>query len=370
MIYLDNNSATPLDPRVITEIVNALKQLYGNPSSIHSKGRESKAAITKARDLIAMQLGVRSDEIIFTSGGTEGINLVLRGMAERKGGHFILSNVEHAALEQTVQALEKKGVIEAKRLSVGTKGALEYKTIENAICPNTQLIACAAVNNETGVKTNIEAIARLALSRGIDFFVDGVALLGKESFVIPEGVSAMSFSGQKIHGPKGIGFLFVRKQFRLNSQITGGTQEYGRRAGTEAVPLIVGLAKAVELLGDFDSITSLRDLFESELKAHSVKFAVNGEGERVCSTSNLAFEGVDVESLLMHLDIHGIAASHGSACQSGNFAPSRVLLNMGYPPERVNSSIRFSFSRMNTKEEVKKAAKVISDLIRPLSSLR
>ncbi len=367
MIYLDNNSATPVDTRVITEIVTALEQFYGNPSSIHSKGRESRAVITKARDRIAKCLSVKPDEILFTSGGTEGINLILRGVMERKKGHLILSNVEHAALEETVHALEKKGAIEVERLSVQTKGALTVEAVEAAIRPETRMIACAAVNNETGVKTDIEAIAKLAKLRGIDFFVDGVALLGKESFVIPEGVSAMSFSGQKIHGPKGSGFLFARKQLKFTPQMTGGLQEYGKRAGTEAVPLIVGLAKAVELLGEYDYIASLRDQFESGLKSSGVKFAVNGDGARVCNTSNLAFEGMDVESLLMHLDMRGINASHGSACQSGNFAPSRVLLNMGYPPERVNASVRFSFSRMNTKEEVERAVEILSELTRSLS---
>ena len=227
------------------------------------------------------------------------------------------------------------------------------------------------VNNETGVKTDIQAIAAIAYEAGIPFLVDGVALLGKELFSIPLGVSAMCFSGHKLHAPQGTGFAFIRSNFKLHPLLTGGEQEFGHRGGTENVLGILSLAKAIEFLQAelpeaSRRMLELRDKFENILLQELKNVSINGEGPRVVNTSNLAFSGVDGESLLINLDREGIAASHGSACSSGGLEPSRALLNMGLPLELVRSSIRFSLSRFTTESEILESCRLIIQIIRKL----
>lgn len=369
-IYLDNNASTAIDPQVLKAVIEDLSLSEGNPSSIHFHGQEMRNRITKARRLIALKMNVLPSEVIFTSGGTESMNMLLKGFARQQPGHFVTSNVEHACVYYTAQELEKHGW-KASYLPAGEHGAVTPDQVEKAITSNTRFIALMAANNETGVKTDIETIATLAAERRIPFFVDGVALLGKASFTIPSGVSAMAFSGHKIHAPKGIGFAIVRSRTKLEPLLTGGSQEAERRGGTENIHGIVGLAEAVALTIDDlpDSVArmqALRDLFEREVLSLLPGVSINGTGPRIANTSNLAFNGVDGESLLMNLDLAGVSVSHGSACSSGALEPSRVLLNMGIPMEKASSSIRFSLSRFTTEQEIMQAVEVLGIIVRRL----
>ncbi|MFQ5730179.1 MAG: cysteine desulfurase family protein [Waddliaceae bacterium] len=363
-IYLDYDAATPTDPRVIRAIESNLKELMANPSSTHSFGRESRQCLIKARDTIAEYLKVYPEEIIFTSGATEGVNVVLRGLFQPTfAGHIVTSGVEHPSVYNTLKDMEKLGCI-VTYLKPGKWGAIKPQQVEKALQPNTKLIAVMAVNNETGVKLDIGGIAKIASNEGIPFFSDAVALLGKELFQVPEGVSAMCFSGPKIYATKGVGFCFIRRGLKLSPLITGGSQEYGRRAGTENLPGIVGLAEAVKVLKEElkpskSKIQELRDRFENKLLETLPDVSINGEGPRVGSTSNVCFEDVDGEMLLTALDMEGVAASHGAACDSGALEPSRVLINMGIPVEKARSSIRFSFGRFTTEAEIDVSVDII-----------
>ena len=329
--------------------------------------------LNAAREEVAAFLAVRPQEIIFTSSGTESMNMLLRGTAELLSpGHLITSSVEHACTLSAIQAMEENGW-SSTFLSPGSWGAVTPDAVLAAFKPDTKLLILMAANNETGVKTDLHGMADVAISKRVPFIVDGVALLGKETFQIPEGVSAIAFSGHKIHALQGSAFAFVRSSLKLQPQLTGGSQEFGRRAGTENLLGILSLGRALTLLKEelpksVEKMVALRNQFEqtlfSELPGAMVKVMVNGDGPRVSNVSNLAFNGVDGESLLIALDRAGIAASHGSACASGALEPSHVLQNMGYDLERVRSSLRFSFSRLNTFDEVEAACKIIIDLIK------
>lgn len=347
-----------MDSRVVEAMIAALtSDEEGNPSSLHSFGQKAKYRLAQARQTVASYVGVRPQEVIFTSGGTEGINLLLRGLLPPGGrGHLITSDVEHSCVYATAKALESSG-LHSSFLDVGRFGAATAEAVQQALRRDTRLILLMAVNNETGVKTDIAGIAAIAKEANIPFFVDGVALMGKEEIVIPPGVTAMAFSGHKFHAPKGIGFVVVRSHQKLSPLHTGGDQEYGRRGGTENLPGIAGLARAIELLKEeLPEATSrmavLRDRLEVGLMQRIPGVSVNGEGPRICNTSNLTFPGVEGEMLLAALDLAGIAVSHGSACASGALEPSRVLLNMGYSKSEAASSIRFSLSRFTTAEEI------------------
>lgn len=367
-IYLDNNASTAVDPRVIAAVVSVLsEESEGNPSSMHSFGRSARQKLAKARETIASYLAVRPQEIIFTSGGTEGANALLRGLfSPGSKGHLITSNVEHSCIYLTAKKMESEGV-NCSFLKVDGVGAVTPETVKNALRPDTKLITLMAVNNETGVKTDIESIAAMAKEAKVPFFVDGVALLGKEPFNIPPGVSAMFFSGHKLHAPKGIGFIVVRSSQKLTPLLSGGDQEYGRRAGTENLPGIVGLAAAIELLQlelpkAAERMRLLRDRLENELMQRLSGVTVNGSGNRVSNTSNLAFQNVDGESLLAALDLEGVAVSHGSACASGALEPSRILLEMS-SKETAAGSIRLSLSRLTTLEEIDRAIEIIVKVV-------
>lgn len=372
-IYLDNNASTQLDSRVLEVLKNEVEEYWGNPSSVHAFGQTSRKRLIQARDSIASYFKVRPSEIIFTSGGTEGLNMVLRGLLESSpGAHVITSSVEHSAVYATIKLLEASGV-QAAYLSPGLWGAVTPEAVQKALRPNTRLIALMAANNETGVLTDIDAIAEIAHRARVPFLVDGVALLGKEPFTIPLGISAMCFSGHKIHAPKGIGAAFIRQTLKLRPFISGGDQEYGRRGGTENMPGIIALAKAIALLQDelpnaSLRMTHLRDQFEREVMGKLSGVIVNGQGPRVSNASNLSFEGVDGEDLLTSLDLEGIAISHGSACSSGALEPSRILLNMGIPPSIAQSSIRVSLSRFTTQKEIDTAVDAVVRLVAKMRS--
>lgn len=363
-IYLDNNATTFVDPRVSLAIYDHLKKHIGNPSSVHAFGREARSILQHSRRQIALYLNVKPHEIIFTSGGTEGINMAIRGIVEQSPpGHIISSSVEHSCVYSTLQRVEALGG-HVSYLSPGLWGAVTPEAVRSALRPETRLIVLMAVNNETGVKTDIESIAQIALEAKIPFVVDGVALLGKESFLIPPGVSAMCFSGHKIHAPPGIGFCFIKHNQKLSPLLIGGEQEFQRRGGTENLPGIVGLSEAVGILTEkLDEASSRMAILRNKLEAGILQgvagTVINGEGPRISNTTNIAFDGIDGEALLTALDMEGLAVSLGSACSSGALEPSRVLLNMGLSRQIARSSLRISLSRFTTEAEIEKALKII-----------
>lgn len=366
-IYLDNNATTGVDPRVLEAMLKELSTAPSNPSSIHFFGQEARNRLIKARQTIATYLKTKTQEIIFTSGGTESLNMLIRPTQ----GHIITSDVEHSAVYQTVKSISQ----ETTFISVGSYGAVQAEQVKKAIRSQTKLIVLTAVNAETGVKTDLSAIAELAQEAKIPFVVDGVALLGKESFILHEGISAMAFSGHKLHGPKGIGVAFIRSSYKIPALLTGGDQEYAKRAGTENLAGILGLSQAVDLLktelpAATERMRALRDHFEQELQKKIGGILINGEGPRIANTSNLSFSGVDGETLLLMLDMAGISASHGSACASGALEPSRILLNMGFSKERARSSLRFTLSRWTTPEEIETTLTILSELVTKLRMSR
>lgn len=356
-IYLDNNATTLIDPSVVEVMIRELKELPSNPSSVHYEGRQARARLMKARESIASVFSVKPSEIYFTSGGTEGANLILQGFAAKNPkAHIITSDLEHSCIYKTAKHLAEKGH-PITFISPGIKGAASIEEIKNAILPETKLIFIAAVNAETGVKINLKEIAELAQGRGIQFAIDAVALFGKENFSL-NGVAAAIFSGHKFHGPKGVGFCVIKKDLRLEPMLLGGHQEYLLRAGTENLPGVIGLAAAVGLAQEklpenSAKILYLRNLFERLVLEHFNEAQINGgDRERVVNVSNIAFSKIEGELLLTLLDREGISASLGSACASGSLQPSRVLINMGFSQERAASSIRFSLSRFTTEKEI------------------
>lgn len=367
-IYFDHNATTALDPSVLETMVSELRGPPANPSSTHYFGKKAKAALTKARELIASYFSVKPEALIFTSGATESLNALLRSLfGSRPKGHLVTTALEHSAVYETVRYLEGTG-LSVSFVPVDSWGAPRVEAIEEAIQSDTRAIVLSAANTETGVKLDIEAIAALAERRGIPLILDAVAFIGKEPWIMYSGISALAFSGHKFHGPKGIGGMVIRPDLKFSPLITGGGQESLRRSGTEFLAGILGLARAFEILIERQPeitahLSSLRDHLEKGLLREFSELQINGEGPRISNTSNLFFPGVDGETLLMHLDMAGVAASHGSACSSGALEPSRVLQQMGFPLRRVRSSLRFSLGRMNTLAEVDACIERTSEII-------
>lgn len=364
-IYLDNNATTPLDPRVFKAMMTELTGPPANPSSLHWFGQRARSLLQKARQKLASFFKVTPEEILFTSGGTESINLLLRGYCNK--GHIISTTIEHSCVYRTLQSLEAKG-ISVTYLPVGSWGAPLAEQITSAIRPDTRAMVFSASNTETGVKIDLEKIASIASSHAIPLFIDAVAMIGKESFSLYPGITAVALSGHKFHAPKGTGALFLRSSCKLDPLFTGGAQEQMRRAGTENLAGIIGLGEAIDILQERQSeitqqIDRLRLYFEQELKRITPNLVINGEGPRTSNTSNIAFLGTDGETFLMQLDMAGIAVSHGSACSSGAIEPSRVLTQMGIDRKTARCSIRFSFSRMNTQQEIDLALDKIAKLL-------
>ena len=348
-----------------------LKELKGppaNPSSVHSFGIDARKLLTSARKTVADFFHAKPEEVTFTSGGTESLNLLLRGLKPKS--HLLTTRLEHSAIHETLKSLD----LDVTYLPVGTKGAPTPAQIESAIRPDTKGILLSYSNGETGVKIDLTAIAQIAREKNVPLFIDAVSAIGKERLDLPKGVSALALSAHKFHGPKGVGALLLRSPHKPSPLLTGGAQELNLRAGTENLAGIIGLAKAIELLQEKQpSITEhllfLRNRFEKGLFDSLPDIAINGEGPRIANASNIAFFGVDGESLLLHLDLNHIAASHGSACASGSLEPSRILLEMGIDRKRARSSIRFSFSRMNRVEEIDRAVQIISTLVKKLRKI-
>ena len=343
-IYLDNNATTRLDPLVKEAMDVDLGEIPMNPSSMHAFGREGRYLLTEARKTIAKAIGTLPSEIVFTSGATEALTTLIAGIPAKK---VLTSNIEHPAVTGALAAKDAE-VVELP-------GVVTPEMLENC---DGDLLVLSAANSETGSLLDLEKIAAWAERKKIPFIVDGVQLLGKVPFTLFPGITAAAFSGHKIHGPKGVGFFFLRSGTKCAPLLRGGHQERGVRGGTENLSGILGLAKAIEIATPLCS--DLRDHFESLLSDIS---EINGEHPRLPNTSNLYFPGIDGETLLIHLDLNGIYASHGSACTSGALEPSRVLLSLGYSPERAKSSLRFSLSRFTTKKEITRAAKIIRELV-------
>lgn len=348
-----------------------LKGPPGNPSSVHSFGRAARNRLSEARHKVAAFFQAKPEEIIFTSGGTESINLFLRSLPLKS--HVITTTIEHSAIYRTLQALEAKG-LSVTYIPVGLWGAPLPEQIAAAIQADTSAIVLTAANGETGVKIDLEEISSIASSRSIPLFIDAVSYIGKEPLFSLKGVTGLAISGHKFHAPKGIGALYLKSGFKLLPEITGGSQETSRRAGTENLAGIVALAEALQIIQENQtaithSLTNLRSHLEKGLLRELPGILIHGEGPKISNTSNIAFPGVDGETLLMQLDLAGIAVSHGSACSSGTIEPSRILTNMGIDRKTARSSIRFSLSRMNTREEIDQAISRIVPIVQKLKKI-
>jgi cysteine desulfurase len=378
-IYMDANATTPLLPEVFEAMRPFWIEHFGNASSIHQQGQYARAAVDHARESIAKLLHCRASEIVFTSGGTESDNLALFGtLAE--GAHLITTAIEHHAVLHAAEALAARG-IEVTFLPCTAQGLIEPAALEGALRPNTKLVSVLYANNETGVIQPIAELARITHAAGALIHTDAVQAAGKLPLDLsPRGplkdVDLLSISGHKIYAPKGIGALFVRRSVRLAPMMHGGTHERQRRAGTENVTGAVGLGKAAELAqawlatDDPNRLAALRDRLEEGILARVDECGVNGEGApRVGNTTNLYFDHVEAEALLIALDLKGLAVSGGSACQSGATEPSHVLTAMGLTPARARASLRFSLSKLNTQEEVDEALKLIPAAVARLREL-
>jgi cysteine desulfurase len=366
MIYLDNNATTIIDAAVVDAMLPLLQQGVGNPSSIHRLGQKAKGMLVEASRYCARFFGVKPEEIIFTSGATEGLNFLIRSLPPQS--HIVTSALEHSAI---LEPLKISGCCVSYLSS--DKGAISAAQIAHAIQNETRAVILTAANNETGIITSeLEEIAEICERANALLIVDGVAYLGKGLPPLPKKIAAACFSGHKIHGPLGIGLVIVRKPFKPHPFILGGSQQYGLRGGTENLPAIIGFVRALQLLqeGEFrwaQTMETLRDRFEQGLLKNFPKIIIYGKGEkRLCSTSQIAFPDIDGATLLMALDLAGVAASHGSACASGTQEPSRVLLNMGIAPKMVRSSLRFSLSRITTQDEIDRAILLISQTLQRL----
>jgi len=360
-IYFDHNSTTPVLEEVLEAMLPYLKDECGNPSSVHWGARAPRKAVDEARESVAALLGCSPPEVIFTSSGTEGDNHAIKGLAlarKKKGNHIVTTKVEHPAVLNTCRYLAKEG-FEVTYLDVDSDGLIDMDELKAAVTERTILISVMYANNETGVIMPIPEIAELARSRGVAFHTDAVQAVGKVAIDLKDlGVDMLTLSGHKLYGPKGVGALFVRRGVRLVPLIHGGHHERNRRGGTENVAGIAGLGRACvvaarDMEDEVAHLLALRERLEEGLTSKIGHTKINGHPEkRLPNTSNISFEFVEGESLLLNLDMKGIAASSGSACTSGSLEPSHVLIAMGLSHELSHGSVRFSLGRSNTAEEV------------------
>lgn len=380
-VYLDNSATTAMAREVIEAMLPYFAEEMGNAQSVHSFGQRAKAAIEKARREVAALINAAPNEIVFLSGGTEADNSAIRGIAEahrQSGNHIITTKIEHPAVLATCEALEQTG-FRVTYLPVSASGFVSVDDVRNAIEKETILISVMHANNETGTIQPIEEIAGVvadARARGLKrlhFHTDAVQSVTKIPVDVKRlGVDLLSLSGHKIHGPKGVGALFIRKGTRLTKLLHGGHHERDRRAGTENVPAIVGLGRAAELsrlhLQERAArMRELRDRLEQQLQARIQHLKINGDPiRRVSNISNLSFQGVDGESLLIALDLKGIAVSTGSACASGSVEPSHVLTALGLKREQVRASLRFSLGAYTTADEIDYAVAVLEETVERL----
>jgi cysteine desulfurase len=373
--YLDNNATTRVDPKVLGAMLPYLSELYGNPSSMHSFGGQVGAAVQDARAQVAALLGAEETEIIFNSCGSEGNNTAIHAAlaAQPDKRHIVTTAVEHPAILNVCKHLEKKGYT-VTYLSVDGRGQLDLMEVEAAITGGTALVTTMYANNETGVIFPVEQIGAIAQACGATFHVDAVQAVGKVPMDLSTStIDLLTLSGHKLHAPKGIGALYVRRGFRFRPFLLGGHQERGRRAGTQNVPGIVALGKAAEMarehLQDVDQERWLRDRLETQLLKLIPDCQVNGGSDRLPNTTNIGFKYIEGEAILFMLNQHGICASSGSACTSGSLDPSHVLTAMGLPYTILHGSIRFSLSRFTTEAEIQHVLGVMPGIVEKLRAI-
>lgn len=378
-VYLDHAATSPVHPEVIDHMVSFMAEVFGNPSSIHYFGRQSRHALDEARQTIARAIGAKPSEVIFTSGGTEADNLALMGVAKAnrdKGNHIITSSIEHHAVLNTCKSLEREG-FNVTYLPVDESGYISLEDLTNALTNETILVSIMFGNNEVGVIQSIQEISKIVHDHGAIFHTDAVQAFGLINIDVNElGIDLMSVSSHKINGPKGIGFLYVRENVKLYSLIHGGEQERKRRAGTENVTSIAGFARAVALIQEnraekAQQYMDFKKIMLRVFEEQGIQFQINGTTTDVLPhILNISFKGVNVESLLVNLDLAGIAVSSGSACTAGSIEPSHVLVAMyGRESERIRSSIRFSFGLGNSLDDIENAANKITKVVKKLAKV-
>ena len=377
-VYLDYAATTPAHPEVIKAMQPYFTEIFGNPSSIYSYGQEAKEALEKSRKEVAAFLGVRQEDIVFTGSGTEADNFAIEGVAfanESKGNHIITSVIEHHAVLETCKFLQKRGFM-VTYLPVDNYGFVNPDDVKKAITGKTILISIMYANNEIGTIQPIAEIAKIAKTAGVYFHTDAVQAVGHVSINASElGIDLLSLSAHKLYGPKGVGVLYIKKGTKMVSYMHGGSQERGRRAGTENVAGIVGLAKACELAKaelpvESVRLTGLRDkLIEGIL--HRIDHSrLNGHPAlRLPNNVNLSFEYVEGESMCLNLDLEGICSSTGSACSSSNAEPSHVLLATGLPPQQAYGSLRFTLGRWTTEDDINRVMEVLPPIVRKLRAM-
>jgi len=373
--YLDNNATTPVLPDVFEAMRPYFSERFGNASSIHHHGQDTRAAVEQARDSVAALLGCRASEIIFTCGGTESDNLAIAGLTA-PGDHVITSGVEHHAVLHAVKHLEKTGC-EITFLPVDGRGLVDPDDVRRALRPNTRLVSIMMANNETGVLQPVEEVGEIAAEADLFFHTDAVQAAAKIPIDVARiGCDALSISGHKFHAPQGVGALYLRKGTRLQPLFHGGRHERSRRAGTENVPGIVGLGKAAELAAqgferrDDQKLAALRDRLERGILSHIDEAGVNGDGAvRTPNTTNIYFDHIDGEPLVIALDLKGLSVSSGAACSSGAIEPSHVLTAMGLRPDRARASVRFSLGKQTTQEDIDFALELVPETVARLREL-
>jgi cysteine desulfurase len=372
-VYLDNNATTPILPEVFEAMRPYFSERFGNASSIHHHGQETRAAVEDARESVAELLGCTASEVVFTSGGTESDNLAVAGWVAA-GDHVITSGIEHHAVLNACRHLETIGC-EVTVLAVDGRGLIDPSDVSRALRPNTKLISIMMANNETGVLQPVEEIGKIASERQVLFHTDAVQAAAKIPIQVQQiGCDALSISGHKIHAPQGVGALYVKKGTRIQPLFHGGRHERSRRAGTENVPGIVALGKAAQLAmhgrGAEQKIAGLRDRLERGILAKVDEAGVNGEGApRVPNTTNIRFDHIEGESLVIALDLKGLAVSTGAACSSGAIEPSHVLIAMGLLPHQARSSIRFSLGRQTTDADIDFALALVPEAVDRLRAI-
>ena len=372
-VYLDHNASTPVHPEVVAEMTPYFNEIFGNPSSVHGFGRDAREGVDAARERIARFLGVPADQIVFTSGGTESDNFGVKGLAHARGrGHIITSRIEHHAVLRTVQALETQGFT-ATYLPVDEYGRVDPDDVKRAIRPDTIAISVMHANSEVGTIQPIAAIGRLAREHGVAFHVDAVQTFGKVPIDVDAiGIDLLSFSAHKIYGPKGVAGLYIRKGTKMVAIQHGGEHERRRRAGTENVAGIVGFGKAVEVRGrdmqeEAVRVTALRDRLWNGIVARVPDVRLNGHPtERLPGTASICYRHVESESIVLGLDLKGVAVSAGSACTSGNVEPSYVLVAMGVPVDWAMGAVRASLGRSTTAEDIDYVVDAVAPLVERL----
>jgi cysteine desulfurase len=374
-VYLDNNATTPVLPEVFEAMRPFFGERFGNASSIHHHGQETRAAVEDAREAVADLLGCSASEIVFTSGGTESDNLAIAGWVAA-GDHVITSRIEHHAVLHASKHLEKIGC-EVTILPVDDRGLIDPSDVRRALRANTKLISVMMANNETGVLQPVEEIGRIASEASVLFHTDAVQAAAKVPINVRQiRCDALSISGHKIHAPQGVGALYVKKGTRIQPLFHGGRHERSRRAGTENVPGIVGLGKAADIAkqaldrGDAQKMAAMRDRLEQGILAQVQEAGVNGEGaSRVPNTTNLHFDHIEGESLVIALDLKGLAVSTGAACSSGTIEPSHVLIAIGLRPDQARASIRFSLGKQTTEADIDFALSLVPETVARLRAI-